>query len=248
MALFQRLTVYENQRALKFDSGKFVGILEPGYYVLWGRQKGMPVDVGVASVLSGFEEAMTADGATLRYQAMLRFDVTDLELAYRSGLVSLNLGWKGLTSSTDVDQFYARSNFSRLVTAALSKLKLEEAIANAEVWREEVNVALVEILSAVGLRLVETQIFSLTISGNLRAAYGDLLKAQLEAKASMERARNEVALNRSLLNTARLVRENPGLMELRLLMQSQKPRINFVMSSSPADAAAAVEAEVAPSD
>jgi hypothetical protein len=36
---------------------------------------------------------------------------------------------------------------------------------------------------------------------------------------------------RSLLNTARLVREHPGLLELRVLSAGQKPRVTFVVNN-----------------
>jgi hypothetical protein len=34
---------------------------------------------------------------------------------------------------------------------------------------------------------------------------------------------------RNLLNTARLVREHPGLLELRVLSSGQRPRVTFVL-------------------
>lgn len=233
MAILRILTVYENQKALKFTKGRLSDILEPGRYWLWARQLGLPLDIFPATIRSGFQEAMTEDGATLRYQPNIRIVIRDLELAFRSGVVTTDLERTSFSRpSADVDHTYAILHYARLVSEALASRKLEDAITNQLGWTSEVNSALQELMKVVGLEVIETQVCSLTITGNIRAAYGDLLKAQLEARSSLERARNEATLNRSLLNTARLVRENPGLMELRLLMQSQKPRINFVMTTS----------------
>lgn len=38
---------------------------------------------------------------------------------------------------------------------------------------------------------------------------------------------------RSLLNTARLTREHPGLLELRVLTSGTRPRVSFVVGSTP---------------
>jgi hypothetical protein len=67
--------------------------------------------------------------------------------------------------------------------------------------------------------------------GSMRTAYANLLATEIEGKTALAKARNEAATMRSLLNTARLVREHPGLLELRVLASGQKPRVSFVVNS-----------------
>jgi hypothetical protein len=42
---------------------------------------------------------------------------------------------------------------------------------------------------------------------------------------------------RSLINTSRLVRENPGLLELRILTAGQRPRVNINLAPPTGEAA-----------
>ena len=106
---------------------------------------------------------------------------------------------------------------------------LEEAMAAREQVSASLTEALHPVAKEIGLAIEEAQVVDFSISGNLRAAYSDLLKAELEGKSALQRARNEATTMRNLLNTARLVREHPGLLELRALASAQKPRVSFVV-------------------
>ncbi|MCG9894947.1 MAG: hypothetical protein MH204_05685, partial [Fimbriimonadaceae bacterium] len=78
----------------------------------------------------------------------------------------------------------------------------------------------------------EVSLLDFSPQGGLRAAMNDLLKSELEGQAALARARNEAATLRSLINTARLTREHPGLLELRILAAGGKPRVSFVVSGA----------------
>jgi hypothetical protein len=82
---------------------------------------------------------------------------------------------------------------------------------------------------AIGIEVEFVQALDVSMVGTLRNAYSDLVKAQIEGEASLARARNEASTMRSLLNTARLVRDHPGLLELRVLSTGQKPKVTFVV-------------------
>lgn len=78
---------------------------------------------------------------------------------------------------------------------------------------------------------VQVALLEFGFTGNLKAAYTDVLKAELEGKAALTRARNVASTMRSLINTAGLVRENPGLLELRVLTAGQRPRVHFTVGA-----------------
>jgi len=55
------------------------------------------------------------------------------------------------------------------------------------------------------------------ISGKLKKSFAQVVKARKEGEAALERARGETAALRSLANAARMVQDNPQLMQLRVL-------------------------------
>ena len=55
------------------------------------------------------------------------------------------------------------------------------------------------------------------LPNNLKRAYAGVLEAQKEAERRLEQARGEQAVVRSLANTARMLGENPALVQARML-------------------------------
>ena len=53
--------------------------------------------------------------------------------------------------------------------------------------------------------------------GELRKIFSEVVKAQKEGQAALERARGETASLRNLANAARMIEGSPGLMNLRVL-------------------------------
>jgi hypothetical protein len=53
--------------------------------------------------------------------------------------------------------------------------------------------------------------------GELKKIFAQAVKAQKEGLAQLERARGETAALRSLANAARMIEQNPALLQLRLL-------------------------------
>jgi len=105
----------------------------------------------------------------------------------------------------------------------------------------DIRPALATAAQGIGVEVLSIDLLDIMAVGGLRTALFDLLKTQLEGEAALARARNESSTMRSLLNTARLVREHPKLLELRVPASGQKPRVTFVVSN---DTAAGVAASV----
>src|SRR5690242_3180886 len=57
------------------------------------------------------------------------------------------------------------------------------------------------------------------VPGELKRAYAGIVAARREGEAALERARGETAALRALSNAGRMIEDNPGLMQLRVLQQ-----------------------------
>ncbi len=236
--MFKRQTIYEGTVGVKLRNGLIVGTLGPGRY--WLRRGAEEVSVyplGVQTEMIGGQEVMTSDGATVRVSLALDFRIEDALIYRRSYPVDPdnsrgNYAYAMLFSLVQKPEQRLHQKAQMLFREALTTKTLAEALE----LRASLTASFLEPLQTlgkeIGVAVEAVNLLDLNIAGNVRAAYSDLLKAELEGKAALQRARNEAGTMRNLLNTARLVREHPGLLELRALSMGQKPRISFVVGQT----------------
>ena len=80
LTLFKNFVVQEYEKAVLFQAGRLVGILEPGAYRLWRilkRQRAVKVDLRIRSLTIVGQEMMTSDKVTLRLNLLVKFRVED---------------------------------------------------------------------------------------------------------------------------------------------------------------------------
>ncbi len=92
------------------------------------------------------------------------------------------------------------------------------------------------------------------VPGDLKRVFAGVVAARKEGEAGLERVRGETAALRNLANAGRMVEDNPGLLQLRMLQQLGGSSGNTVMltmpdgqgstGSTPAPAARAVRPRV----
>jgi biotin carboxylase len=69
--------------------------------------------------------------------------------------------------------------------------------------------------------------------GEMKKAFSQVVKAQKEGQAALERARGETAALRNLANAARIMDDNPNLMQLRALQVfADSPNNTLVLGMS----------------
>lgn len=236
-------TIFEHERGLRYRKGKLAEVVGAGRYWYWSStQEFVVIDMRPRAKIVGGQEVMARDGSTLKVSLLLSYRVSDAKLYREAGggaqaSASFHNGqWQEPPPVVDPDGHMHHAT-QILLREWAAPLALQEALEA----RGELAGSLVEALrgeaTRMGLALDDLQLLDFGIAGNLRAAHADLLKAELEGQASLQRARNEAATMRSLLNTARLVREHPGLLELRVLTGGQKPRVHLTVN--PREGAAA---------
>ena len=60
----------------------------------------------------------------------------------------------------------------------------------------------------------------------------DIVRAQFEGRAALERARAEAATMRSLANTARMLEEQPAIAQLRILQAIESGKATVVVGDA----------------
>lgn len=220
--------IYEGQAGFYFKKGKLDGLLSPGEHKFWGSgHEVFAVPVQPKYSIVGGQEVSSSDGGNFRVTIGVVTQLVDPMLAYNKGVITLSYGSMIEASVAHVPTQIAIREWVALRTFA-------EAFEQRMTIHTDIEPTVRALLEPVGYSLIETYLIDMNPTGGLRSAMTDLLKADLDGQVALARARSEAATMRSLLNTARLVREHPKLLELRILASGQKPRVTFMVGAETA--------------
>jgi regulator of protease activity HflC (stomatin/prohibitin superfamily) len=218
--LFDRVTVLEFQRALKYRRGKFVGLLEPGQYWIYRRTTQLTkLDIRPRFISVPGQEVLSADGVTLRVSLAAEFRIADPAVAvnevddFQAALhLTLQLALREVVGTTPIDDLLEQRN------------RFGERLL--ELTRGPVQ--------AFGLELERVDLKDIMFPGELKKTFAQVVSARKEGLAALERARGETAALRNLANAARMLEGNPALMQLRLLQQIGESGGNTIVLGLPA--------------
>ncbi|KQP59578.1 SPFH domain-containing protein [Methylobacterium sp. Leaf112] len=193
-------TVHEWEHGLLYRDGRFAGLLQPRRYRTIGWSDRLVVTLPKVPTFENLHgvEVTSADRMCFRMSTLLVYEIVDPRLAnenrYREGL-----------------QHAGTNALIRLAAARGLEALLSE--------RSTLDAALLALLDRpiAGCRITDASIGAVTLPPELRRLYAEVERARLEGQAALERARAEQAALRSLANSARMLKGNPELMNLRLL-------------------------------
>jgi len=217
--LLLRPVIMEYQAGLLYRNGRFRRQLSPGQHLLFRPTDAVTkVDLRPKLVSVTGQEVVTADGVSFKLSLACRFRVVRPDIAinqvedYQQALYQvLQLSLREIVSaSTGDDLLRARKEIGERLMA--------QTVKPAEEFGLEVQ--------AVNLK-------DITFPGDLKKIYAQVVLAQKEGQAALERARGETAALRSLANAAHLVNGNPALMQLRLLQQVAASSGNTIILGVP---------------
>jgi regulator of protease activity HflC (stomatin/prohibitin superfamily) len=208
----ERITIYEHERGLKYSEGRFVGILPPGiHWRIWKSDVIRSVDARIAhSNLQG-QEIPSSDGVPVKISLSFSFTVIDFNLAYHK-----------------VDSFQVAivTYLQIALRNVISENKIEDLLAGRGQLSVRIREQVEPKLAEIGLRLESVDTRDIMVPGELKKIFAQVLKAQKEGLAALEKARGETAALRSLANAAHMMEENPYLLRLRLLQTMSETRGN----------------------
>ena len=88
-------------------------------------------------------------------------------------------------------------------------------------------------LATIGVELLDVDIRDVMLPGELKRAFAAVIAARKEGEAALERARGETAALRSLANAGRMLDDNPGLLQLRILQEVGQSSGNTIVFGAP---------------
>lgn len=199
----KRIVIFEHERGLKYNKGKFVGILKPGLYRYISYFNSISkVDIRPTYIAIPGQEVLSSDGVTLKVSLAANYEITDPNIAinkvqnYAQALyIELQLSLRNIIGLQDIDTILEHKE-------EISKKLMEQTC---------------EKIAALGVKLISVDVKDIMFPGKLKEIFSQVVSARKEGQAALERARGETAALRNLANAAKMLDDNPNLMQLRAL-------------------------------
>ena len=212
-------TIYEFERGLKFTRGHFKRVLGPGlYWHLRPFTRIQKIDIRPTQLVVAGQEVLSSDGVTLKVSLAAEYEIADPEVAVNK------------VESADTALYLTLQLALREI---VGEAKIDDVLAR----REEFGQRLLELASEpteqVGLRLLGVNVKDIMFPGELKKIFAQVVQAQKEGQAALEKVRGETAALRGLANAARMIEGNPSLFQLRLLQQLAASGGNTVVLGFP---------------
>jgi len=198
--------VVENHEAgLLFVEGRFVERLAPGRHAFWTVGRKIEVnrlDLRPQAVEVTAQEMLTKDRIALRVTLTAFRRIVDPERA--------------VAAVPDVDAWlYRLVQFA--IREAVAARTLDEVLSVKSALDAELRAFVRERLAETGIEVTELGVKDVILPGEIRELVNKVVEAERTAKANLIRRQEETAATRSLLNTAKLMEDNPLLLRLKEL-------------------------------
>ena len=199
------VSVGQAEAGLVFFDGELVETLTPGRYGYWqiGRTvKSQVIDMRPLPLEVTAQEILTKDKVSLRVTLTSFIKVTDAPKA-------------ALSTPDYASHIYKLVQFA--VREAVGGRTLDEVLNDRETVDAQIVGHVRTALGDIGVDVTELGIKDVILPGEMRELINRVVDAEKTAQANLIRRREETAATRSLLNTARLMEDNPTLLRLKEL-------------------------------
>src|SRR5690242_916342 len=190
--------------------GELAQVLQPGLHAFWKYQRALKielVDRRVQAMEVAGQEILTRDKVSLRVNLTALWQVLDAVKA-RS------------TLSNFVEFLYKELQFA--LREAVGGRTLDELLGDKGALDREVGEAVRAKVKEHGLAVRSVGVKDAILPGEMKTILNQVVEAEKVAQANVIRRREETAATRSLLNTARLMDENPTLLRMKELETLEK--------------------------
>jgi len=210
MPMVVQAQVEAHEAGLLFIDGKLTERLPAGRHAFWavGRTvKVQKVDTRPTPLEVTAQEILTKDRVGIRVTLTAFTRVVDPEKA------ALAAGDVGNT-------VYRLVQFA--IREAVATRTLDEILAARDTIDREVRGFVAERAAGLGVEIGEIGVKDVILPGDVRELLNKVVEAERVAKANLIRRQEETAATRSLLNTSKLMEDNPLLLRLKELEALEK--------------------------
>lgn len=199
------VSVAEAEAGLVFFDGELVETLGPGRYGYWqvGRKvTAKMLDMRPVPLEVTAQEILTRDRVSVRITLTSFVQVSDVRTA-------------ALATPDYQAHVYKLVQFA--VREAVGGRTLDELLNDRVSVDTQIVGHVRRELGDIGVRVTELGVKDVILPGEMRELINKVVEAEKVAQANLIRRREETAATRSLLNTAKLMEDNPTLLRLKEL-------------------------------
>ncbi len=193
-----------------YVNGKLNAVLEPGLTAYWrfGRDLRVDaVDLRLQVLEVAGQEILTKDKVPLRVNLNAGYRVTDVLTAFGK-------------QAKPVDYLYKELQFG--LRSAVGTRTLDELLENKGQIDRAVAEHIARRVEGYGLEVDSVGVKDIILPGEMKTILAKVVEAEKAALANVIRRREETAATRSLLNTARVMEDNPTALRLKELETLEK--------------------------
>ena len=180
-------------------------LLAPGVTAYWRFNRDLQVDLvdmrWQSLEVSG-QEILTGDKVALRLNLAATWRFEDVSTAFAR-------------LAKPAEHLYRELQFG--LRAAVGTRNLDELLENKQLIDEAVSAHVARKLAGFGLEIGGVGVKDIVLPGEMKAILAQVVQAGKAAEANVIRRREETAATRSLLNTAKVMEDNPVALRLKEL-------------------------------
>lgn len=202
--------VPQHHVAVLYVDGKVAKLLEPGisaFFKFTRELKADIIDLRLQVLEVAGQEILTRDKVSLRVNLTAGYRITDVLQAFSKQAKPLDYLYKEL-------QFGLRG--------AVGTRSLDELLENKHLIDDAVNEHIKRRVAGFGIEVESVGVKDIILPGDMKLILAKVVEAEKAAQANVIRRREETAATRSLLNTAKVMEDNPTALRLRELETLEK--------------------------
>ncbi len=202
--LSEIVEVWEYERGLLYEKGRFVKLLEPGRYQLWRWQYRAieKVSQRQSSQTIGGQEVLTTDKVPVRVTLIAQYSVSDPVLALH-------------TVEDYTEQLY--QDLQLTLRTAISTRSVDELLADRDALSTNLCDTVAAQAATYGITLHRVGVKDIVLPGSVQRVFLQEVEADRAGRAALVAARHETAAARTKANTAKIMHENPLILRLQEL-------------------------------
>lgn len=195
--------VNEYQRGVKFQLGKYVSVIEPGWRLIIPIFQSMTkVDMRVKAVDVPFQEAITKDNISAKINAVIYYRISDASKA----ILEVENYWFAVSQ-------LAQTTMRNVV----GELELDDLLANREVAAARIKNIVDKASDPWGIVVESVELKDVILPDDMQRVIAKQAEAERERRAVVIKSQGEVIAAENLAKAAGMLSQQPGALHLRTL-------------------------------
>ena len=195
--------VNQYQRGIKFQLGKYIKIMEPGWHIILPIFQSLTkVDIRIKAVDVPFQEAITKDNVSAKINAVIYYQVSEADKA----ILEVENFWFAVSQ-------LAQTTMRNIV----GEMELDELLSSREAAAQRIKEIVDKASDPWGIKVASVELKDIILPEDMQKTIAKQAEAERERRAVIIKSQGELAAADNLANAAKKLSEQSGALHLRTL-------------------------------